>query len=327
MPTSLFHRLFRSRRAVPHALLILGAIAAAPAQAAEADDAGTEGTAAEGAPGAEDLDDDILLPAVRDDDDDSGRPWSRDYLAIAAGVIVTPSYNGSDEQIVLPAFYLRGRVSGFAFSTRGTNVQVDLIRQRRGQRTDWKLGPLVNLRSDRTGHIRDARVAALGERKLALEAGFVAGVTRSGVFTSRYDQIGVRLIGLHDVSGQHNSWVVSPTIEYGTPLSKRAYIGLSASANLYGKGFGRLYYDIDPIGSAASGLPVYQAAGRHATMGKYSVGAAGAYALSGDLRKGFVLIGGVQYSRLTGRFAASPIVRIAGQADQWTAGGGIAYQF
>ncbi|HMQ18663.1 MAG TPA: MipA/OmpV family protein [Sphingopyxis sp.] len=272
------------------------------------------------------IDENILLPAAGPDGDE-GRKWARDYFAVAAGVISVPDYNGSDERTILPAFYLRGRVSGFAFSTRGTNFQVDLIRQRRGQKTDIKLGPIVNLRSDRSGSVKDPQVDALGKRKLAVELGLTAGITHTGVVTSGYDQFGFRLVALRDISGRHGSWVVSPTLEYGTPLSKRAYIGVSGSMNLYGKGFGRHYFDIDAAGSAASGLPVYEGAGRRATLGKYTVGVAGAYGLSGDLRKRFVLIGGAQYGRVTGSYADSPIVARAGDADQWLFGGGLAYQF
>lgn len=273
-----------------------------------------------------DIDDDILLPAARDDDD-SERKWSRDYISIAAGVLSTPSYNGSDDRRILPAFYVRGRVSGYSFSTRGTNFQVDLIRHRRGQKTDYKFGPIINLRGDRTSGIKDPQVEALGEKKLAVEVGFFTGVTHTGVITSDYDQIGFRFVALKDVSGRHSSWAMSPTIDYGTPLSKRAFIGLSASVNFYGKGFGRYYYDIDALGSAASGLPVYTGAGRKATAGKYTLGLAGAYALSGDLRKGFVLIGGAQYARMGSRYADSPIVAVAGSPNQWLLGGGLAYQF
>lgn len=274
-----------------------------------------------------DIDDAILLPAARDEEEDGDRRWSRDYFTVAAGVLSTPSYNGSDERSLLPGFYLRGRISGFSFSTRGTNLQVDLIRHRRGQQLDWKLGPIVNLRSDRTGRIKDEQVEALGKKKLAVEAGLFGGVTKTGVVTSAYDQLGLRIVALKDVSGQHGSWTLSPTIDYGTPLSKRAYIGVSASANIYGKGFGRHYFDIDAAGSAASGLPVYDRAGRKTTLGKYSFGVAGAWALSGDLRKGFVLIGGAQYARMSGRFGDSPIVDIAGSRNQWLFGGGMAYQF
>src|SRR3546814_16579849 len=89
--------------------------------------------------------------------------------------------------------------------------------------------------------------------KLAVEAGFSAGVSYTGVLTSKYDQIGARVVALKDISGRHGSWVVSPTVEYGTPISKRAFIGLSASFNIYGKGFGRYSYDIDPAGAATIG--------------------------------------------------------------------------
>ncbi len=274
-----------------------------------------------------DIDEAILLPGARPEDDPEDRRYARDYFALAAGVVSVPSYSGSDERKLLPAFYFRGRYKGYSFSTRGTNFQVDLIRQKRGQRTDIKFGPVISLRSDRSGGGKDARVEALGDRKAAVELGLSAGVTQTGVITSRYDQLGFRVVGLKDVSGRHGSWVVSPTIDYGTPLSKRAYIGVSASFNVYGKGFGRYYFDVDPVGSAASGLPVYRGAGRKATIGKYTIGLAGAYGLSGDLRKGFVLLGGVQYGRMASRFAASPIVDIAGSRDQWLMGAGLAYQF
>lgn len=274
------------------------------------------------------IDENILLPGARPgDDDDADRKWSRDYFAVAAGVMSVPDYNGSDERRILPAFYLRGRYEGFSFSTRGTNFQVDLIRHRRGQKIDWKFGPIVSLRADRTGSVKDPQVDLLPDRKMAVEMGIFTGVTKTGVITSAYDQLGFRLVALKDISGRHGSWTASPTIDYGTPLSKRAFVGISASMNIYGKGFGRYYYNIDPLGSAASGLPVYTGAGQKATIGKYTLGMAGAYALSGDLRKGFVMIGGAQYGRLGQRFADSPIVEDAGSADQWLFGAGLAYQF
>jgi outer membrane scaffolding protein for murein synthesis (MipA/OmpV family) len=322
-----------ARPALP-LLATLASLAAAPALAedialplelAAPGDAAPDTQTARYIQTGDDIDDNILLPAARDDD--SERKWSRDYIAVAGGVLSSPDYNGSDDRRILPAFYVRGRVSGYSFSTRGTNFQVDLIRHRRGQKTDFKFGPIISLRADRTGSVKDPQVEALGKKKLAVEAGFFTGVTHTGVITSDYDQIGFRLVALKDVSGRHGSWAASPTIDYGTPLSKRAFIGVSASVNFYGKGFGRYYYDIDPVGSAASGLPVYTGAGAKATAGKYTLGVAGAYALSGDLRKGFVMIGGAQYGRLLGRYADSPVVSQAGSADQWLFGGGLAYQF
>src|SRR3546814_14246906 len=98
-------------------------------------------------------------------------------------------------------------------STRGTNLQVNLIRQRSGQRLDWTFGPLINVRSDRSGRTGNAQVDALGKRKPAVEAGFSAGVTHTGVLTSKSDQLGVRLVALKDISGRHSRGPVSPTPE------------------------------------------------------------------------------------------------------------------
>lgn len=259
--------------------------------------------------------------------DEPQRRWARNYFAIAAGAASVPSYSGSNDRVIIPGLFIRGRVHGYAFSSRGTNLQVDVIRQLRGQRIDWKLGPIINVRGERTGRIGDAQVAALGKRDLAVEAGLVAGVSASGIITSQYDNLGFRIVALRDVSGQHGSWVVSPTLEYGTPLSRRVFIGLSASINITGRGYGRYYYDIDAAGSAASGLPQFNRAGSRATVGKATLGLAGAYALSGDLRRGWVAVAGAQYGRMTGRLAQSPIVRIAGDRDQLLGGAGLAYQF
>jgi MipA family protein len=266
------------------------------------------------------------IDAARNDTGDSSR-WGRDSLTIAVGALSSPTYDGSNDRRWYPGAYVRGQVSGFAFSSRGTALQLDLLREEQGARTDWQFGPVIGVRDQRTGDTKDAAVNALGKRKLAVEAGLVAGVSRTGILTSDYDELGFSVMGLYDVSGRHKSWIVTPTIEYGTPLSKRAYIGVSASANIYGKGYGRYYFDVDPAASTASGLPVYNRAGDKSVVGKYNITAAGAYSLSGDLRKGLLLAAGVQYGRISGRYADSPIVSIAGDADQWIFGAGIAYNF
>src|SRR3546814_20692277 len=67
-------------------------------------------------------------------DDDPGHSWPRDYFGVAVGAISVPRYSGGGENRVLPGFYVRGRVDGYSFSTRGTNLQVKLIRTRTRQR-------------------------------------------------------------------------------------------------------------------------------------------------------------------------------------------------
>lgn len=251
----------------------------------------------------------------------------RDYLTVGLGVGTAPSYTGSDEAIVIPAIVLRGRINGYAFTSRGVNLSVDLVRQRSGEPLDFKFGPIINIRTERSARIRDPRVSALGKRDATFEAGLWGGVSKTGVLTGEHDQIGVRVSVLRDVLGKHGSHVVSTSLEYGTPLSRTTYLGLQATANFVGKGYGRTYYDVDPAGSAASGLAAYDAAGRKAGFAKSSLSLAAVKSLSGDLRKGWALVVGGQYGRLAGRYARSPIVADAGDADQWLGGLGVAYTF
>jgi MipA family protein len=255
------------------------------------------------------------------------REARRDYFTVGLGVGSVPSYTGSDKNIVIPAVVIRGRVSGYSFTSRGVNLAVDVVKQRRGETVDFKFGPLINIRNERSAQIEDAQVAALGKLDRTFEAGLWGGIAKTGVVTGRYDQIGARVTVLKDTLGKHKSTIISTSLEYGTPLSKTTYLGLQATATYVGKGYGRYYYNVSPAGSAASGLAAYDAAGRKGGFSKYSLSFAGVKSLSGDLRKGFSVVAGGQYGRVLGRYGRSPIVRDAGSANQWLGGVGVAYSF
>ncbi len=264
----------------------------------------------------------VATPALAADE---GRP--RDYLTAGLGIGTIPSYTGSDHNVIIPAVIIRGRINGYSFVTRGVNLSVDLAREHAGDDIDFKFGPLINFRTERSARIDDPQVEALGKRPRTLEAGLFAGIAKTGVLTSKHDQLGFRVSYVHDVLGKHDSYVVVPSIEYGTPLSRTTYIGTQTSLSYVGKGYGRQYYNIDTAGSAASGLPVYNAAGDKAGFAKMSFTMAAAQSLSGDLRKGWTIVFAGQYGRMLGRYARSPIVADVGAKDQWLGGLGLAYSF
>jgi len=265
----------------------------------------------------------MAVPALAQSD----AAGDRYELSVGAGAGVMPSYAGSDDYIVVPGAVLRGKVDNFAFFSRGSNLYVDLVREANGSTLDIEFGPMINYRGDRSGHIEDNRVKALGELDSAFEAGGWVGIAKTGVITSAYDNLSFRVSYIGDISGAHKSYLISPTIEYGTPLSKASYVGLSVSADYVGKGFGRYYYDIDTAGALASGLATYGDAGRKAGFSRVNFGLAGIQSLSGDLRKGWAVFALGGYARMLGRYKDSPIVRDAGSADQWLGGLGVAYTF
>lgn len=247
-----------------------------------------------------------------------------DTLTIGAGVARVPSYEGSDTSRWIPAGAARGSVSGFDFATRGTKLYVDLARGKPGPGYDFQLGPVVSVNLDRSSGIDDVRVEALGKRKVALELGGYVGFGRTGVLTSDYDTLSASVSYVRDVTNIHDSYVITPEISYGTPLSRKAFVGVSASAIYAGGGYARTYFSVDAPGALRSGLPVFNA---RRGWKNYSVSGLASYALTGDLLGGLSLVAGGSYSRLLNDFAASPVTRVAGDRNQWFGTVGLAYTF
>ncbi len=194
---------------------------------------------------------------------------------------------------------------------RGTGVEVTVV-----------MPSLVA--TELTSGIKDAQVRALGKLDTAVEVGGFVGIGQTGVITSDYDNLSFRVAYLTDVGGAHGSHIITPSIEYGTPLSRQAYVGLSLSADIVGEGYADYYFSVAPAGSLASGLAAYDADGGFKS---WSLSLAGAHALTGDLLGGVSLFAVGSYTRLRGDFAESPIVSTAGSANQWFAAVGLSYSF
>src|SRR4051794_31685214 len=77
---------------------------------------------------------------------------SRDTLTIAAGVGITADYEGSDDYRLIPAAAVRGRYHGFAFTTRGAYLYVDVI-PRGSAKVDFEFGPVVGARFNKRRHM------------------------------------------------------------------------------------------------------------------------------------------------------------------------------
>jgi len=128
----------------------------------------------------------------------------------------------------------------------------------------------------------------------------------------------------HDVNNAHDSEIWQPTINYLTPLSTKAAVGLFASAEHAGRGYADTYFTISPTQSIASTLPVYNAS---KGWKNYTVGGLVTYSLTGNLLHGFKLIAGGTYRRMLNDFADSPVVSVAGSKSQWLGAVAIGYTF
>ena len=245
-----------------------------------------------------------------------------DTFTIAVGGAIIPDYEGSNDSEFTPFGAIRGRVGGMSFFSRGTYLYLDLIR-RPDSGVDFDVGPIVGVRRERTGKVKDDFVNDLPERDTAIEIGGFAGVTFHGL-TNPYDALSFRLDVVTDVGGAHKSTVFSPTIDFGTPLSRFTYVGVSASADWVSDRYADYYYSITPAEGFIAGLPAYDADGGKKN---WKLGALINQSITGDLTHGLSVFGAGSYSRLVSDIADSPIVDGRGSRSQWQAALGLAYTF
>jgi MipA family protein len=251
--------------------------------------------------------------------------FAGDWLTLGIGAGYGPSYEGSDDYVLFPAPIAQGSVSGFDFGARGPGLYVDLVRDGNSDRNvKFLAGPLVRVRLDRRSDIKDPVVRALGKEDVAVELGATAGVSFSKVLNP-FDTFTLSTDIQWDVAGAHGGRLISPGISYSTPLSTSIFTSLSLSATHVDSDYADTYYSIDAAGSAASGLPVFDAGSGWKSYGASFLGGVD---LSGDARDGgWAVFGLVSYSRLTGDAKRSPVTSIRGDADQWFLAGGVSYTF
>ncbi len=245
-----------------------------------------------------------------------------DSFTIGLGVATTADYEGADEQKLIPGGFVRGQVGGIGFTTRGLALYVDVISAGSGS-VDLDFWPIVGVRLNRTGDVKDAAVDKLPELDTAIEVGAFGGVSFKGL-TNPYDSLSLRLDYVTDIGGAHESSIISPNVDFSTPLSQTLFAAASFGMDFVGDGYADYYFSVDPAGAIASGLPVYEAEGG---MKSWKLGVLLNQSLSGDLRRGWSLFAAGNYSRLVGDFADSPIVDDRGSASQWFGAIGVGYTF
>jgi outer membrane scaffolding protein for murein synthesis (MipA/OmpV family) len=263
------------------------------------------------------------FPATAQDAASEPSVFDGDYLSVGAGVAYGPSYAGSDDYTVYPMPLLQGSFHGVAIDPRSGGLALDFIPDP-DKGVGFNLGVAARVRLDRAHQIKDPVVKSLGKLDTAVEVGPTAGVTIAQVLNP-YDSLTFTADALWDVAGAHKGMVVDPSVSYFTPLSRGIAASLSLSAEYADSKFADYYYTIDPLGSAASGLPVFDAdsgftrAGANLLLG---------FDLDGNLENGglaLVVVGG--YSRMLGDAKRSPVTSLRGSADQWLGAVGVGFTF
>lgn len=273
----------------------------------------------------------MCAPAFAQDEttqaaDTSGRGvFAGDWVTVGIGAGYAPSYDGSDDYVLFPAPLAQGSIGGIDFGARGPGLYADLIADgNSASNVKFLAGPLFRVRMDRNSKIKDPVVRLLGKEDVAIEVGATLGVSFAKVINP-FDNLSISTDVQWDVAGAHKGRVISPSISYSTPLSTAIFTSVSLSATHIDGNYADTYFSIDPVGSAASGLPQFDADGGWKSYGASLLGGVD---LSGDARDGgwgvFAL---VNYARMTGDAKRSPVTSLRGDADQWFLAGGISYTF
>lgn len=246
-----------------------------------------------------------------------------DWLAVGAGAIYSPSYDGSDDYVITPAPIVQGELFGIGINPRPAGFALDFL-QNPDEGVGFSFGPSVRLRSNRAVQIKDPVVEILGKRERALEVGPTVGVTFPKVLHG-YDSLSFNADVRWDVLGTHNGMVVAPSVSYFTPLSRGAAVVLSVDAEYGNDKFMDYYYSVSPADNLTSGLTPYKASAGFTKAGATLIGGID---LNGNLLDGgfsVVFLGG--YSRMLGDAKASPFTSERGSANQWMGAVGLGYVF
>ena len=132
-------------------------------------------------------------------------PRTGNQITIGFGLGTAPDYEGSDDYRLQPGGVVQGRVSAIEFQMRGLNLYTDLVADRPGSKVRLILGPVIQVRPERNDSVDDPRVAQLGRRKTAFEAGANFGVSFRGVLIPP-GSLTLDVTWLRDLAGAHNSY-------------------------------------------------------------------------------------------------------------------------
>jgi outer membrane protein len=132
--------------------------------------------------------------------------------------------------------------------------------------------------------------------------------------------IGAQVEWVHDVTDEHDGWLLTPEIHYRRPLGDNWKFNLAASTTWASDDYMETYFDVTPADSARSGLPVFSASDGFKDVGVKVV-------LAYSITERWDLGGIASFKRLLNDAEDSPVVDDAGDENQFIAGLYVSYSW
>lgn len=221
---------------------------------------------------------------------------------------VLPSFEGSDRYILAPFPLIDIRRAGTPerFHSPRDGASFGLI-----DSNGFRLGPTAKIKFPR--RVRDdADLTGLGDVSWTFEAGLFAEYWPAQWLRTRAE--------LRQGIGGHRGLVGDLTADVVVPVAPKLTLSGGPRLTLVTAAANEPYYSITAAQAAASGLPAYVSGGG---VQSYGVGAQARYDLTPNWESHIF----VEYSRLAGDAANSPLVRLRGRPDQIQVGIGLSYAF
>jgi MipA family protein len=231
---------------------------------------------------------------------------------VVAGVAYAPEYEGADKQEIVPLVIGRINDGNRYLAFEGPTLRANVL-----DNTGLEFGPVVNITSKRGRDIQSRAVARLGAIKDAIEVGLFAAISRPAFGN---DRVRLAIQGVQDVSGVHKGWLSTASAGYVWSASPEFSLAGNVTATYASGEYARNYFSVTSAGAIASGLPIF-----NAKSGIKDVG--GALSARYAIDKRWSLFGIGAYKRLVGSSAENPIVKVAGNPNQFVGGIGIGLSF
>lgn len=224
------------------------------------------------------------------------------------GVGFGPQYLGSDDTITAAAPAARFDLA----QGRSATLIANLLTLDLAADTNWQIGPAAILRLGR-GDVDNQQVAALPDIDMALDVGLSLGYEWRG--SDLRDRWKITSGVLIDTTGDFTAQTAWGGVQRWQPVGQYGALGLSLGATWGSGDYMDTYFSVDPGGSGASGLPIFDA-----QSGARDLRVAAVYVQ--PISPKWAIGAGVLYSRLLGDAQDSPI----SQSDEQIYGGiGLAY--
>lgn len=238
-------------------------------------------------------------------------------LRMGLGVGTAPDYTGSDEYTIIPLPSFELSYAGYALRSSRLGVEADLVGI-----TGLDAGPIIRYDRGRSSSVDDSAVALLPEVDGSVElGGFVsAGAPLSVIGLESSSILAARIEYLQGLDGGHEGATAGASLSLISPVTDSLTLISSLSTTYMSSGYASSYFDVTAAGSAASGLPAFDAG-----AGLRDIGLT--FIANYELNENWSVNGISSFTRLIGDSAASPIVAERGSSNQFLGGLGFSYTF